>query len=235
MRINEILTEAGVPGALRKGLFKATGLGGSPAVTNAVAKDNFIKKFASNFDLVSQDQTGAFDAKDYLESVIDQNNWGPVTPIQQQALDKAISSNNSTNIASVIYQIGMQNRGGSSVAKKRAMSGTQANQVKSTTGQPDDLSTNTAGIMSKIEMMASSGNVDDLEAICRDALNVLNKVAPTHYAKFIKQLTTGKNPNSLAPAAVDKTGVVRGSTGKANIGVQDLPPEVQQRLAQQQK
>jgi coproporphyrinogen III oxidase-like Fe-S oxidoreductase len=89
--------------------------------------------------------------------------------------------------------------------------------------------------MSKIEMMASSGNVDDLQAICRDALNVLNKVAPTHYAKFIKQLTTGKNPSSLAPASVDKTGVARGSTGRANIGVQDLSPEVQQRLAQQQK
>jgi len=89
--------------------------------------------------------------------------------------------------------------------------------------------------MSKIELMANAGNVDDLQAICRDALNVLHKVSPTHYAKFIKQLTTGKNPNSLAPAAVDKTGVVRGSTGKANIGVQDLSPEVQQRLAQQQQ
>jgi len=233
MRINEILVEAGVPGAFRKGLYKATGLGGSPEVSAALSKDNFIKKFASEYDLVSHDQTGAFDAKDYLESVIDQNNWGPTTPVQQQALEKAIATNNSTSIASVIYQIGKQNRGGSSVAAKRMAP--QASQVKSTTGKPDDLSTNTSGIMSKIEMMANAGNVDDLQAICRDALNVLHKVSPTHYAKFIKQLTTGKNPNSLAPAAVDKTGVVRGSTGKANIGVQDLSPEVQQRLAQQQQ
>ncbi len=211
MRINEILTEAGVPGALRKGLFKATGLGGSPAVTNAVAKDNFIKKFASNFDLVAHDQTGAFDAKDYLESVIDQNNWGPTTPTQQQALDQAISTNNSTKIASVIYQIGMQNRGGSSVAKKRAMSGTQANQVKSTTGKPDDLSTNTSSIMSKIEMMANAGSVDDLEAICRDALNVLHKVSPSHYAAFIKQLVSGKKTAVTAHPADDNPNINLGS------------------------
>ena len=235
MRINEFITEAGVPGAFRKGLYKATGLGGSPAVSAAVTKDNFIKKFASDFDLVSHDQTGAFDAKDYLESVIDQNNWGPTTPIQQQALEKAIATNNSTNIATVVYQIGMQNRSGSSIGNKRTMPATQTSQVKSTTGKPDDLSPSTDSIMDKIEMMASSGNVDDLQAICRDALNVLNKVAPTHYAAFIKQLATGKNPSTLAPAATDKTGAARTPTGKPAVGVQDLPASVQQRLAQQQK
>ena len=233
MKINELITEAGVPGAFRKGLFKATGLGGSPAVNAAVAKDNFIKKFASDYDLVAHDQTGAFDAKDYLESIIDQNNWGPTTPIQQRALDKAIASNNSTNIASVIYQIGKQNKGGSSVIRKRAA---VSNPVKSTTGKPDDLSTNTDSIMDKIEMMASAGNIDDLEAICRDALNVLNKVAPTHYAAFVKQLVTGKNPQqTLAPAATDKTGAARTPTGKPAVGIQDLPANVQQRIAQQQR
>lgn len=231
MRINEFITEAGVPGAFRKGLYKATGLGGSPAVSAAVSKDNFIKKFAANFDLVADDQTGAFDAKDYLESVINQNNWGPTTPIQQQALEKAIATNDSTNIATVIYQIGVQNRGGSSIANRQQ----QATQVKSTTGKPDQLSPNTTSIMDKIEMMASSGNVDDLQAICRDALNVLNKVAPTHYAAFIKQLATGKNPSTLAPAATDKTGAARTPSGKPAVGVQDLPASVQQRLAQQQK
>lgn len=198
MKIKEVLAEAGVPGAFRKGLYKMTGLGGSPEVASAVSKDNFIKKFASDYDLVAHDQTGAFNPKDYLESVIDQNNWGPTTPIQQQALEKAIASNNSTNIATVVYQIGKQNRGGSSIAN-RQMARQQSNPVKSTTGKPDDLSPNTNSIMDKIEMMASSGNVDDLEAICRDALNVLNKVAPTHYAQFVKQLVTGKKPQQAEP------------------------------------
>lgn len=203
MKINEILVEAGVPGAFRKGLYKMTGLGGSPAVNSAVAKDNFIKKFASDYDLVAHDQTGAFDPKDYLESIINQNNWGPTTTVQQQALDKAIASNNSTNIASVIYQIGKQNKGGSSVANKRPMS---TNAVKGTTGKPDDLSTNTTGIMDKIEMMASSGNVDDLEAICRDALNVLHKVAPTHYSAFVKQLVSGKSQQATTPTTPQQFG-----------------------------
>ena len=233
MKINELITEAGVPGAFRKGLFRATGLGGSPAVNAAVAKDNFIKKFASDYDLVAHDQTGAFDPKDYLESIIDQNNWGPTTTVQQQALDKAIASNNSTNIASVIYQIGKQNKSGSSVVRKRTV---QTTPVKSTTGKPDDLSSNTASIMDKIEMMAGSGNIDDLQAICRDALNVLHKVAPTHYSAFVKQLVTGKTPQqTLAPAATDKTGAARTATGKPAVGVQDLPASVQQRIAQQQR
>ena len=203
MKINEILVEAGVPGAFRKGLYKMTGLGGSPEVAAALSKDNFIKKFASEYDLVKHDQTGAFDPRDYLESVIDQNHWGPTTPIQQQALEKAIATNNSTNIASVIYQIGKQNRGGSSIANKRTIS---TNPVKSTTGKPDDLSTNTTNIMDKIEMMASSGNVDDLEAICRDALNVLNKVAPTHYAAFVKQLISGKSQQAAPQASPQQYG-----------------------------
>lgn len=232
MKINEILVEAGVPGAFRKGLYKMTGLGGSPAVNSAVAKDNFIKKFASDYDLVAHDQTGAFDPKDYLESIINQNNWGPTTTVQQQALDKAIASNNSTNIASVIYQIGKQNKGGSSVANKRTA---PSQPVKSTTGKPDELSTNTNGIMDKIEMMANSGNIDDLEAICRDALNVLNKVAPAHYAAFVKQLVSGKSQPNLAPAATDKSGAARTATGKPAVGVQDLPLNVQQRIAAQQK
>lgn len=196
MRIKELITEAGVPSGFRKGLYKMTGLGGNDAVKTGVTKDNFIKKFAAQYDAVANDSTGAFNADDYLESVIDQNNWGPITPIQQQALTRAIQTNNSTNIATVMYQIGTQNRGGSSVQGKRTMQQT-ANQVKSTTGKPDDLSTNTDSIMAKIEMMGSAGNVDDLEAICRDALNILNKVAPSHYAAFVKQLTTGKKP---APA-----------------------------------
>lgn len=229
MRINEFITEAGVPGALRKGLFKMTGLGGNDAVKTGVARDNFIKKFAAQYDAMANDDTGAFNPNDYVESVIDQNNWGPLTAQQQTALDAAVRTNDSKKISGVLYQIGIQNRGGSSIANKQ-----QASTVKSTTGKPDDLSTNTSGIMSKIEMMANAGNIDDLQAICRDALNVLNKVSPTHYAAFVKQLTTGKKPN-LAPAAVDKTGVSRGATGTANIGIQDLPSDVQQRIAQQQQ
>lgn len=232
MRIKELITEASVPGGFRKGLFNMTGLGGSDAVKTGVARDNFIKKFAAQYDAMANDDSGAFNPDDYLASVVKQNNWGPLTNQQQTALDAAVRTSDSKKISGVLYQIGIQNRGGSSIANKQPAQ--QQNAVKSTTGKPDDLSTNTDGIMDKIEMMASAGNVDDLQAICRDALNVLNKVSPTHYAAFVKQLTTGKKPN-LSPASVDKTGVARGATGTANIGIQDLPANVQQRIAQQQK
>jgi hypothetical protein len=231
MRIKEVITEAGVPGAFRKGLFNLTGLGGNDAVKTGVARDNFIKKFAAQYDAMANDDSGAFNPNDYLASVVKQNNWGPLTSQQQTALDAAVRTNDSKKISGVLYQIGIQNRGGSSIARQPTQ---QTSVVKSTTGKPDDLSSNTTAIMDKIEMMASQGNVDDLQAICRDALNVLNKVAPTHYAAFIKQLTTGKKPN-LAPAATDKSGVARTPTGRAAVGVQDLPASVQQRIAQQQK
>ena len=231
MRINELITEASVPGGFRKGLFKMTGLGGSDAVKTGVARDNFIKKFAAQYDAMANDDSGAFNPDDYLASVIKQNNWGPLTPQQQTALDAAVRTTDSKKISGVLYQIGTQNRGGSSIANRQPV---QQNAVKSTTGKPDDLSTTTDSIMDKIEMMANSGNIDDLQAICRDALNVLNKVSPTHYAAFVKQLATGKKPN-LAPAATDKTGAARTATGKAAVGIQDLPADVQQRIAQQQR
>jgi len=198
MRIKELITEASVPGGFRKGLFNMTGLGGSDAVKTGVARDNFIKKFAAQYDAMANDDSGAFNPDDYLASVVKQNNWGPLTPQQQTALDAAVRTSDSKKISSVLYQIGIQNRGGSSIANKQPVH--QQNAVKSTTGKPDDLSTNTDGIMDKIEMMASAGNVDDLQAICRDALNVLNKVSPTHYAAFVKQLVTGKKPVQQHPA-----------------------------------
>lgn len=194
--------KSNAPSNFRKGLYKMTGLFGNDAVNSAVAKDNFIKKFASEYDALNQDQTGAFNPKDYLNSVITQNNWGPLTPQQQLALNGAIRTNDSKKISSVIYQIGKQNRGGSSVAGNRQvgkpMNANMDPNSKNTLGQPDRISPTTDRIINSISMMASASNIDDLQKISRAALNAMHKAAPGEYAEFVKFIATGQKPQPNA-------------------------------------
>lgn len=227
------------PGAFRKGLYKATGFGGSPDVQSAVSRDNYIKKFAGEYANLAADQSGAFNQKQYLQSYINQNNWGPLTTQQQLALDSAARTSDPNKIGAALYAIGKQNRGGGArntpAVGKPVPANTDPNS-KNTLGTQDKLSPATDRIITAVGMMASASMVDDLEAIMRAALNALNKAAPGEYAEFVKFVATGQKPKpNLAPAATDKTGAARTATGKAAVGVQDLPPNVQQQIAQQQR
>ena len=204
------------PGMLKKGLFKATGMG-SKDTEQAVKKDNYIKTVAAEFDNLARGNSGAYNPTAYAQKYIQQNNWGPLNPQQQQALNSALRSQDSSKIGEVMYQIGMQNRGGGAAAKPAgAAAGTgkpmPANadpNSKNTLGTKDQLSPAAEKIISQIGMMAVPSAIDDLEAILRAALNSLNRVAPGEYAEMVKMVSTGQKPKPNVPQD-DNPNIVKG-------------------------
>jgi len=201
------------PSAFKKGLFKATGFGGADAKM-AVRKDNYVKDFKAEFDTLARGGGGAFNPTSYLQSYIQKNNWGPLTTQQQQALNSAARTKDSSKIGDVLYQIGMQNRNGGATAQPQAagkpMPANADPNSKNTLGTADQLSPATSKIISQISMLAIPSAIDDLEAILRAALNALNKVAPGEYAEMVKMVATGQRPKPNVPQD-DNPNIVRGA------------------------
>lgn len=205
------------PGMFKKGMYRATGIGGK-GTEMAVKKDNYVKDFKAEYDTLARGQSGAFNPSSFAQSYIQKNNWGPLNPQQQQALNSAIRSKDSTKIGDAMYQIGMQNRQGGAIAQPTAQQGAQGKPMpanadpnsKNTLGTKDQLSPATARIISQIGMLAVPSAIDDLEAILRAALNSLNKVAPGEYAEMVKMVATGQRPKANVPQD-DNPNIVRGS------------------------
>ena len=187
MKLDEIIVEnifSNTANALRTGLYKATGLGGTKA-TEIAWQQNFLKTFNQQAKLAVQSareagiQPSESEFQKIANNYMSKYGWqaDPDQVSKLKELSKTVatapSNANIDKLGNYLYYIGRQQ---------------QPQRKEPTLGGQVELGSNTKSIVQQIQKLTGSGNYDDLEQIAKSAMQLLYKQNPASYTKLYKEI-----------------------------------------------
>lgn len=196
MKLNEIIVEnffSDTANALRTGLYKATGLGGTKA--NEIAfQQQFLKTFNQQAKLAIQSaaKAGVTPSEKEFEKIannyMSKYKWQADSDqiAQLKNLSKLVatepSNTNINKLGNYLYYIGRQQQPQQSQQRQEPTLGGETN-----------LGSSSKVIIQQIEKLTGSGNYDDLEQIAKSAMQLLYKQNPASYTKLYKEIISAGN------------------------------------------
>jgi len=213
MKINEVINEARVGDRLKSFAYKNLGGMGGNAWLKTAGKVGFLDNFQqelTQYKEASADSGTKPDYKDFVLTYLDKNGWKATGSQVSQA---AMMANKPEQMANFIYKLTMNQ----SVAKQAGINKATAAAGKmrqpGQTKPAADLSTMSQQVITTIDKLHGAGNLDDLEAIAKKAMQVLYSQSPVKYSELYKEIMSGKSK-----PAVDLSHPADGTNAASGLG-----------------
>lgn len=184
----------------KSAIYKTTGFGGDPA-NAAATRIKFLNDFQQELSLAQRSARKAgqpYDNATFVNQYIKRYGW----TIDPQELNQVMDvKDDPKKLANAMYNVAVgQRKGTGQYASKvdgyyPATKGT----AQSTTQPEAEITPKTQQIMSTIQKMTGSTNLDDLTKIAKTAMQTLYKQNSTAYNNLYKEITRtgGSKPNKL--------------------------------------
>lgn len=212
MRINEFISEAKVGDRLKSFAYQNLGGMGGNAWLKTSGKVGFLDNFQQelkHYKEASIDSGTKPDFKDFVLTYLDKNGWQATGSQVSQA---AMMANKPEQMANFIYKLTMSQ----SVAKQAGINKASAarGMRNPRQGQPAaDLSSVSQQVITTIDKLQGAGNLDDLEAIAKKAMQVLYAQSPVKYSELYKEIMAGRSK-----PAVDMSHPADGTNAQSGLG-----------------
>lgn len=218
MKLNEVIVENAFTDALKYGMFKATGLGGTSAVEIAFQKQ-FLEKFKQQAQLALRSAKAAggnanpTEIEKIAHNFLNQYKWSPDS--DQEAKLKELagviaqdpSGSNINKLGNYLYFIGRQQN----ASRGMDRSGRRVEPTLGAAGsarQEPELNSVSQTVVKQLEKLTGPKNFDDLETIAKVAMQMLYKQNPSRYAELYKEITSGATKKAADDD--DNPNIVRG-------------------------
>ncbi len=239
MKLNEVMVE-GIGDAIRTGMYKATGLGGTGA-KNIAVRSNFVNNFKQQMKLNQQSAQRSgmpLDMNAFVDSYLAKYKW-QASPEQKAQLTKITDPD---KLANAMYVVGSQQvrdqRGsaiGGSTAGVKGKAGQYNQPTTSATLSPEDdgLSISSQQLMQAVNKLNGKDNADDLRAIIKTGLRKLYGIDRVDYAKLAKEIMTGQKAPAAQPAQPATVAPARSGGAPTPAEEARLQQRIQQAAQQQ--